>query len=87
MAIHPTAIIDSTAELDKSVEVGPFCVIDRHVRVGAGTRLYQGVYLLVADNHSRMQFTEFGDFRPASKRSATPTGCSLTPSAESCRTS
>ena len=45
MAIHPTAIIDPKAELDKSVEVGPFCVIEGHVRVGAGTRLYQGVYL------------------------------------------
>lgn len=45
MAIHPTAIIDSKAELDPTVEVGPYCVIDAHVRVGAGTRLYQGVYL------------------------------------------
>lgn len=45
MAIHPTAICDPKAELDSSVEVGPFCVIEGHVRVGAGTRLYQGVYL------------------------------------------
>lgn len=45
MAIHPTAIIDPKAELDGSVEVGPFCVIDGHVRVAAGCRLYSGVYL------------------------------------------
>ena len=45
MAIHPTAIIDPEAELDGSVVVGPFCVIEGHVRVGAGTRIYQGVYL------------------------------------------
>ncbi len=45
MAIHPTAIIDPAAELDASVEVGPFCVIDAHVRVAADCRLYQGVYL------------------------------------------
>ncbi len=45
MAIHPTAIIDSAAELDSSVDVGPFCVIDGNVRVAAGCRLYQGVYL------------------------------------------
>lgn len=45
MAIHPTAIIDRKAELDGSVEVGPFCVIEGLVRVAAGCRLYQGVYL------------------------------------------
>lgn len=45
MAIHPSAIIDPNAELDSTVEVGPFCVIEGNVRVGAGTRLYQGVYL------------------------------------------
>lgn len=45
MAIHPTAIVDSKAELHESVEVGPFCVIESRVRVGARCRLYQGVYL------------------------------------------
>ncbi|UCC30043.1 MAG: acyl-ACP--UDP-N-acetylglucosamine O-acyltransferase [Phycisphaerales bacterium] len=45
MAIHPTAIIDPKAELDSSVEVGPYCVIDGHVRVAPGCRLYHGVYL------------------------------------------
>src|SRR5579862_5241021 len=37
MAIHPTAIVDSRAELDPSVEVGPFAVIGPHVRIGSGT--------------------------------------------------
>ncbi len=45
MAIHSTAIVAPEAELDSSVEVGPYCVIDAHVRVGAGCRLYHGVYL------------------------------------------
>lgn len=45
MSIHPTAIIDPKAELDSSVEVGPFCVIEGNVQVAAGCRLYQGVYL------------------------------------------
>jgi len=45
MAIHPTAIIDPKAQLDPSVEVGPYCIIDGNVRVGPGCRLYQGVYL------------------------------------------
>jgi UDP-N-acetylglucosamine acyltransferase len=43
--IHPTAVVDRKAELDSSVEVGPYCVIEENVRVAAGCRLYQGVYL------------------------------------------
>ena len=45
MPIHPTAIVDPQADLDSSVTVGPFCVIEGHVQVGAGCRLYQNVYL------------------------------------------
>lgn len=45
MAIHPTAIVDRKAEIDDTAEVGPYSVIDAHVRVGAGCRLYHGVYL------------------------------------------
>ena len=45
MAIHPTAIVDRKAELDSSVKVGPYCVIEGHVRVAAGCRLYHGVFL------------------------------------------
>lgn len=43
--IHPTAVVDPQAQLDGSVDVGPFCVIDGDVRVSAGCRLYQGVFL------------------------------------------
>ncbi|MCH7632880.1 MAG: acyl-ACP--UDP-N-acetylglucosamine O-acyltransferase, partial [Planctomycetes bacterium] len=45
MTIHPTAIVDSKAELADDVTVGPYCIIDGNVRVGAGCRLYHGVYL------------------------------------------
>lgn len=45
MAIHPTAVIHPRAELAADVEVGPFCVIDEHVRVARGCRLIQRVYL------------------------------------------
>lgn len=36
---HPTAIIDPQAELDASVSVGPYVVIEKGVRVGADTRI------------------------------------------------
>jgi UDP-N-acetylglucosamine acyltransferase len=37
MAIHPTAVVESGAELDPSCEVGPYAVIGPHVRVGPRT--------------------------------------------------
>lgn len=37
--IHPTAIIDPKAQLDGTVEVGPYSVIGPHVRIGARTRV------------------------------------------------
>jgi UDP-N-acetylglucosamine acyltransferase len=39
MAIHATAIIDPHAELDSSVDVGPYAVIGPHVRIDAGTTI------------------------------------------------
>ncbi len=35
--IHETAIIDSKAELDANVEVGPYSIIRQNVSIGAGT--------------------------------------------------
>lgn len=39
MAIHPTAVVASRAELDAEVDVGPYVVIDGPVRIGRGTRI------------------------------------------------
>ena len=35
--IHATAIVDSKAELDSNVEVGPYSIIRQNVSIGAGT--------------------------------------------------
>jgi UDP-N-acetylglucosamine acyltransferase len=43
--IHPSAIISPRAQLDSSVEVGPFSVIDAGVSLGPGCRLGPHVYL------------------------------------------
>ena len=53
--IHPTAIVDSRAEIDSSAELGPYVVIDGPVHVGPRTRLMAHVVLtgdtrLGADN-------------------------------------
>ena len=37
--IHPTALIDSRAELDRGVEVGPYSIIGAGVKIGGGTRV------------------------------------------------
>jgi UDP-N-acetylglucosamine acyltransferase len=41
--IHPTAIISHGAELGKDVEVGPYCTVGEHVKIGDGTRLISHV--------------------------------------------
>jgi UDP-N-acetylglucosamine acyltransferase len=37
--IHPTSIVDSGAEIDEGVEIGPFCCVAGTVKIGAGTVL------------------------------------------------
>ena len=37
--IHQTAIIGNDVELDDSVFVGPYCIIEDHVKIGENTRL------------------------------------------------
>ncbi len=43
--IHPTAIIDPSAELADDVKIGPYCVVGAHVRLGAGCVLHSHVVL------------------------------------------
>ena len=55
MPIHPTAVVDRTAQIDPSATVGPYVVIEGPVRIGPRTRVMAGVYLagrteLGADN-------------------------------------
>lgn len=41
--IHPTAIVDASAEIAPDAVIGPYCVIGPEVRVGAGTHLHNHV--------------------------------------------
>jgi UDP-N-acetylglucosamine acyltransferase len=63
--IHDTAIVDSRAELDSSVTVGPYAVIEGKVRIGARTRIdahavIKGPTTIGEDNHI-YQFASIGD--------------------------
>jgi len=64
-SIHPTAVIDATAELDSGVAVGPYTVIGPRVRVGAGTDIgphvvIRGPTRIGADNRI-FQFASVGE--------------------------
>ena len=37
--IHPTAIIDSKADIKEGVEIGPYCVIEKGVSISEGTKI------------------------------------------------
>ena len=46
MKIHKTSIIDLKAEIDDNVEIGPFCIIDKDVKIGSGTKIMSYVHIL-----------------------------------------
>jgi UDP-N-acetylglucosamine acyltransferase len=37
--IHPTALVDSKAELDDGIEIGPYCVIEKGVSISEGSKI------------------------------------------------
>jgi UDP-N-acetylglucosamine acyltransferase len=45
MKIHPTAIIDPKAEIESTVEIGPYVVIEGPVTIKGGTRVMAHAYL------------------------------------------
>ncbi len=59
--IHPTAIIDSQAELAEDVEIGPYCLLEGRIRIGAGTRLRGHCFM-----QGPMEIGEGNDFWPFS---------------------
>ncbi len=63
--IHPTAVIDPTAELHESVKVGPFCVIGPNVKIGKGTVLTSHVVIqgptTIGEDNTFYQFCSIGE--------------------------
>jgi len=45
MSIHPTAIIDKTAEIGPDVRIGAYCIIGPHVQIGRETVLEPHVHV------------------------------------------
>lgn len=43
--IHPSAIVDPKAIIEKDVAIGPLCVVEANARIGAGTKLAAQTYI------------------------------------------
>ena len=43
--IHPSSIVDDSAKIDSSVEIGPFCLIGPEVEIEEGTKIESHVIL------------------------------------------
>jgi UDP-N-acetylglucosamine acyltransferase len=44
MPIHPTAIIDPSARIHETADIGPFCVVGAEIEIGARTRLMGHIF-------------------------------------------
>lgn len=75
--IHATAIIDASAELDSSVEVGPYSIIGANVKVDAGTRIAGHVIIngptIIGKNNHIFQYSSLGEAPQDKKYNGEPT--------------
>lgn len=63
--IHSSALVEDTAKIDASAEIGPFCVIGPHVQIGPNCRIgphviVKGRTTIAADVHI-FQFASVGE--------------------------
>jgi UDP-N-acetylglucosamine acyltransferase len=75
--IHSSAIVDPRAELDSTVEVGPFSIIGPHVRIGARTVVGPHVVIeghtTIGVDNKFFQFSSIGAAPQDKKWSGEPT--------------
>ncbi len=75
--IHPTAIIDATAELDSSVEIGAYSIIGANVKIDAGTHVAAHVIIngptIIGKNNQIFQYSSLGEAPQDKKYNGEPT--------------
>ena len=74
---HPSSIIDPSANIHESVEIGPFCLIGPGVEIGEGTKIESHVILngptRIGKRNHIFQFSTVGDGSPDKKYNNEPT--------------
>lgn len=63
--IHPTAIIDPSAQIADDVHIGPYCIVGPNVSIDAGTKLRShvviGGFTRIGKNNDIFQFASVGE--------------------------
>jgi UDP-N-acetylglucosamine acyltransferase len=76
-SIHPTALVDSKAQLDSSVEVGAYSIIGANVTIGAGTKVGPHVVIeghtTIGCDNTFFQFSSIGAAPQDKKWNGEPT--------------
>ena len=74
---HPSSIIDPSAKIHESVEIGPFCLIGPDVEIGESTKIESHVILKgpkqIGRRNHIFQFSTVGDGSPDKKYNNEPT--------------
>ncbi len=77
MTIHASAIVDPKAEIDSSVEIGPFSIIGPDVHIDAGTVVKSHVVInghtTIGKNNEIFQFASVGEANQDKKYKGEPT--------------
>jgi len=75
--IHPTAIIDKSAKIDKDVTIGPYSIICAEVEIGSGTIIGPHVVVngptTIGKNNQLFQFASIGEVPQDKKYAGEPT--------------
>ena len=75
--IHPTALVDASAQLADDVEIGPYSIIGEHVTIGAGTTV--GAHAVITGhttigaNNQIFHFVSLGEAPQDKKYAGEPT--------------
>ena len=79
--VHPSAIVDPTAEVAADVKVGPFCVIEGGTSIGSGTVLENNVTVMrhttIGCNNQFMQGSIIGGAPQDRRYKGEPTGLTI----------
>ncbi len=77
MSIHPTAIVDPTAKIADSVEIGPYSIVGAHVEIGDDCVIGPHVVFkgptVIGKNNRIFQFSTVGEDTPDLKYQREPT--------------